>query len=106
LQEWFFCFTFVKIKLTNQITLVMKEIELPINGIKITIDQEGSITSGTIVAPELYIEAETQEDELYNASMDGLTSMILACACAGVDVESPQFLEAIETSINAISSNA
>lgn len=33
---------------------------------------------------------------------DVIESFILACACAGVDVESPAFLEAIETTIDAI----
>lgn len=31
-----------------------------------------------------------------------LTEFVLACACAGVDVESPAFLEAFETAVGAV----
>lgn len=42
------------------------------------------------------------EIELHNARFDGLESLILACACAGIDVELPAFQEAIDTAIDAI----
>jgi hypothetical protein len=80
----------------------MKEIKLPVHNIMITLDGQGG---GTIVARDLFVEVENDEDELHNSGMNGITSMILACACAGVDVESPQFLEAIETSIGAVAEN-
>ncbi len=36
---------------------------------------------------------------------DVIESFILACACAGVDVESPAFLEAVETTIDAVTNH-
>jgi len=52
---------------------------------------------------------ESEEEALgrvqANAAIDGMESLILACACAGVDVKSPQFVEAIETAIDAIGVN-
>jgi len=51
-------------------------------------------------------QAEWQDSEresvkearlLYNARVDVLESMILACAVAGIDIEAPEFLDAIET---------
>ena len=42
------------------------------------------------------------EIDLHNARCDGLESLILACACAGIDVELPAFQEAIETAVDAI----
>ena len=38
---------------------------------------------------------------LFNAAMDGIESMILGHACAGVDVQSPAYLEGIETAVEA-----
>jgi len=36
----------------------------------------------------------------YNSMMDAIESFILSCACAGVDIESNAFLEAIETTVD------
>jgi hypothetical protein len=77
----------------------MKEINLPIYGIKVTIDVDGS---GTITSD---LHTNQSEDELYNSAMDGVESLILSCACAGIDIETPEFLEAIETSVEACSNN-
>ncbi len=41
-------------------------------------------------------EHEAQMGIEYNATIDGIEAMILACACAGIDVASPAFVEAIE----------
>ena len=75
----------------------MKEIKLPCYGIVLSIlDGGGSITS-----TDLKTEHNDPEDELYNAAMDGIESMILAHAVAGVDIETPAYLEGIETAVNA-----
>ena len=39
----------------------------------------------------------------YNSTMNVIESFILSCACAGVDIESNAFLEAIETTVDACS---
>jgi hypothetical protein len=56
-------------------------------------------------------EDELTEDErvsllAYEAGLNGLESMILACACAGVDITSDAFLEAIVTALDAIGNNS
>ena len=79
----------------------MKEIKLPCYGIVLSIlDGGGSITS-----TDLKTEHNDPEDELYNAAMDGIESMILAHAVAGVDIETPAYLEGIETAVNACAHN-
>ena len=78
----------------------MKEINLPIYGIVVTVDTDGS---GTITSTDL--RTTQSEDELYNSAMDGVESLILACACSGIDIETPAFLEAIETAVEACSNN-
>jgi len=77
----------------------MKEIDLPIYGIQVTIDVDGS---GTITSD---LRTTQSEDELYNSAMDGIESLILACACSGIDIETPAFLEAIETAVEGCSNN-
>lgn len=42
----------------------------------------------------------------YNGAVDGITSMILAHVCAGIDIESPAYLEGIETAFQAAGNNA
>ena len=77
-------------------------ITLPVFNILININKNGS---GAIVSVGLRTEHEDTEDELYNAAIDGIESMILAHACAGVDIESPAYLEGIETAVQSVSQN-
>ena len=72
---------------------------LPCYGIVVNAsDGGGSISS------DLHEEGVTDATE-YNAAMDGIESMILACACAGIDIESPAFIEAIETAVEGCANN-
>ena len=82
----------------------MKEIELPLYGIKVTLENlnETEELSGTITSD---LHTKQSEDELYNSSMDGIESLILACACSGIDIETPAFLEAIETAVESCANN-
>jgi hypothetical protein len=43
--------------------------------------------------------------QIYKTAWDTLESFILASACAGIDVASPAFLEAIETCVDGIQNN-
>jgi len=77
-----------------------KTIELPCYGIKVTLDGDrGSITSDLIEHDRI----AGKEDIDY--AMDGVESMILAAAVAGIDIQSPAFLEAIETAVDACTEN-
>lgn len=78
-------------------------ITLPVFNILITISPDGG--GGSITSTDLKTEHEDEEDELYNAAMDGIESMILAHAIAGVDVESPAYLEGIETAVEGCANN-
>lgn len=57
-------------------------------------------TGGYIIAQELEEQGDDSPEAM--GAIHGLTSMILACACAGVDVKSPAFLEAIKTTSETI----
>lgn len=78
----------------------MTEIKLPCYGITVSLTGDG----GGSVTHEIFDTdqpAEGKDEELFEAAIDGITSMILAHACAGVDVESPAYLEGIETAVEA-----
>ncbi len=112
----------------------MKTITLPVHGIELTLDEEnpggGSISSDlkekcpccghdscNIFIGEACDQslrdnrppAESEEEAAsriqFNAAMDGIESMILAHATAGIDVETPAYLEGIETAIDACGNN-
>ena len=94
----------------------MKTIELPCYGIVITLDGTGggSVTSKLhepYVASigdgkESDIENENRQRAKHNAAVDGMESLILALACTGqYDLESPSFIKAIETAVQAIGNN-
>ncbi len=44
----------------------------------------------------------TEDNELFNAGIDAMESLILAYAVAGGDVTSVMFVEAIETALDAV----
>lgn len=47
-----------------------------------------------------------ESDCLDCAAIDGLESLILAHACAGIDVTSAKYVEGIETALEAIGNNS
>ena len=71
----------------------MKSLTLPCYGIEVTFDcktKSGKITVGR---------------EIASSEFDALQSMILAHAIAGVEIDSPSYIEGIETTIDAIGNN-
>jgi hypothetical protein len=50
-------------------------------------------------------EKERIDFQRHRAAIDALESLILGHACAGIDVESPAYLEGIDTALNAITNN-
>jgi len=88
----------------------MKTIKLPCYGIVIEIHENGggSITSQLHEFVDVEVTRDDDEvasDELYDAAMDAVESMILAHAIAGIDVSSPAYMEGIETTVEACANN-
>lgn len=77
----------------------MKEIKLPIYGIVVTFDPRSC--AGKLVS-ELHDPEDTPEA---TAALDAVESMILAHACAGIDIKTPAYLMGIETAVDAIWNN-
>jgi len=78
-------------------------IRLPCFGITIRLDRKPTAKKPGAGAITSDLKSTNVADRLYNAAIDGLVSLILAHACAGVDVETPAYIEGIETAVDAIS---
>lgn len=50
-------------------------------------------------------ETEARERLEKNRAFDGIETLILSAACAGVDIESPAFQQAIEEAVEAVDNN-
>lgn len=86
----------------------MKVIKLPCYGITIRLERKHAANHsgcGTITSSGLKGPSKTHLDRLYNAAIDGIESLVLAHACAGVDVQSPAYIEGIETAVDAIANS-
>ncbi len=90
------------------------KIELPICGIVLEVENDaGTITSDLHEDDDIEEICErtiTQDEEdldkiRYDAAMDAIESIILAHACAGVNVTTPAYLQGIETAIQACVNN-
>ena len=80
------------------------EIRLPCFGITICLNRQptsedsgcGKITS------DLKAATGNAGTKAFSNAINGLESLILAHACAGIDVASPAYIEEIETAVEAI----
>lgn len=85
----------------------MKTITLSAYGIILNFSTEEGV--GGTITTNLHETATDSTDMYevndYNRAIDGIESMILAHACAGIDVEAPAYLEGIETAVNACANN-
>lgn len=77
----------------------MKTIELPIYGIIVEIDEANSCGS---IKSNL---KENNRNTRFNAAIDMLESLILAHACAGINIESRGYIIGIETAVDALCNN-
>ena len=88
-------------------TVCGRQIRLPCFGITVHLDREcnaGSRARGTITS-QLREPGRGTLVRAFNAAIDGLEALILAHACAGVDIASPAYVEGIETAVDAIGNN-
>ena len=83
----------------------MKTIILGI-GIVVKLDGKGG---GDITSTLKDTDNTSEDEELsqfqYNLAIDGIESLILAHACAGVDIQTPEYIVGIETAVDACANN-
>jgi len=83
-----------------------RTIRLQCYGITITLGREnGEDKPGSGAITSDLRAAGTASNRQFNAAIDGLESLILAHACAGVDVESLAYVEGVETAVEAIANH-
>jgi hypothetical protein len=84
-----------------------RTIRLPCHGITIRLHRENAneAPASGMITSNLKASGHTAVEQLFNAAVDGLESLILAHACAGVDVASPAYIEGIETAVDAIANH-
>lgn len=71
------------------------------DGFEYTIEKDNGVC--TSITSNMHINDDS--DELYNAAIDGLEAMILACAASGMDVSCPMFVKTVQTALEGISNN-
>ena len=79
----------------------MAVIELPIYGIVVKLPNSG----GGSIESDLHRDDDAfsaRDERRYNSAIDGLEALILAHACAGIDIEDPKYIKGIETALDAI----
>jgi len=80
------------------ITLEGDTIELETHG------QGGTVTS-SLAIPASNTEYPKSIKDRYNAAIDGVESLVLAHACAGVDVRSKEYVGGLKVAIESITNN-
>lgn len=90
----------------NNITIIEENaiINLPCYGIIIKTYGSDSIDS-FIVSARTHRLSTIESSQLDDENFDGILSLILAHACAGIDVTIPAYLEGIETAVQAVENN-
>lgn len=73
-------------------------ISIPCFGIRVLLSGDG----GGSISSELHASPESDEQ---CAAWDAIESLILAHACAGVDVTNPAYVEGVETAVLAVGNN-
>ena len=86
----------------------MKTIEVRVGSDTITLqldERGGGTSSSTLHITEADEDFRAEYQANYNASIDGLESLVLAHACAGINVEDPRYVAGIATALEAISNH-
>ena len=69
-------------------------ITIPCHSIEVTLCGEGGTIKSHLHSPE-----EEGETDTWDSAVDALECLILAHACAGVDVTAPAYVKGIETAV-------
>ena len=88
---------------------VDKTIKLPVHQCIITLtgpDGKGRYEGGSIATDWKVSTSDEPGDDDYNRVIDGIEAVVLAHAMAGIDVESPAYLEGVETALDSAANNS
>ena len=76
----------------------LRKIELPCYGIKVTL---GGTGAGSIISD---MHEQGGGDD-WGSGVDGIEALILAHACAGIDITAPAYVQGIQTAVEACGNN-
>jgi hypothetical protein len=107
---------YIKLPGKKYITLPIGKCSLVLHGIDpetgVTIHGGGDIITDwheiSLAKKDIMDETDLVEEdsrERYNSAIDGIEALVLAMGCAGIDLETPAMLEAIETAIDNCANN-
>jgi len=91
----------------EEVDISNKVIKLPVNNCIITLtkpDGKGRWGGGNIKT-DWHSDIMGEEEVGYNGAIDGIEALVLAHAIAGINVESPAYIEGIETAIDGTTNN-
>jgi hypothetical protein len=80
----------------------MNVLNLPIHGIVVTLDGVGG---GSIVSNLKDGDPLDYGEDEYMGSVDAIEGLILAHACAGIDVTDPKYVGGVQTALDKIAMN-
>ena len=86
----------------------VKRIEIRVGSDTISLQLDGrggGTSSSTLHITEADQDFGAEYLASYNSAMDGLESLVLAHACAGIDVEGHRYVAGIATALEAISNH-
>ena len=86
----------------------MKRIEIRVGEDCITLQldgEDGGAVRSTLQITERDADFEAEYRQDYNSAIDGLESLILAHACAGIDVQDARYVAGIGAALEAISNH-
>ena|SRR5690554_6261029 len=71
-------------------------------GIGLYIQWDGQNRAAAAIFHDL---SDDQDDQEYEAAVDGITSMVLAHFCEGIDVTEPRYINGVQTALLACANN-
>ena len=86
-----------KKEVTIRLSLDDDWIELAVTCDDAHVRRSGSVSSS--------LHSSEDEDDRFNAAVDAIESMVLAHACAGIDVTDPRYVEGVRTCVECCATN-
>jgi hypothetical protein len=83
-----------------QVPQVPGPIKLPCYGIVVQLDGKGGGTIDSELHFDLDVGSRLETDKELSRILDGIESMVLAHACAGIDITTPAYIQGIETAVD------
>jgi len=94
-------------EISNDADAAPVEVQLPCFGMVVRLDcpSSGTVARVGTITSDLIDAREHECNEPSRAAFSAIEALVLAHACAGLDIASPMYIEGIETAVEAIANN-